>query len=57
MLSWNTSHQEEETKGVLWREFWMDEGGRNRPGGLTPWQHYDDDTYVFTSFHLFNFYL
>jgi hypothetical protein len=21
----------------------MDEGGRNRPGGLTPWQHYDDD--------------
>jgi hypothetical protein len=21
----------------------MDEGGQNRSGGLTPWQHYDDD--------------
>jgi hypothetical protein len=30
-------------QGLLWRDFWMDEGGRNRPGCLTPWQHYDDD--------------
>jgi hypothetical protein len=43
MLSWNTSQQEEETKDILWRDFWMDEEGQNRPGSLTPWQHYDDD--------------
>jgi hypothetical protein len=36
LLSWNTSRQEEETKDVLWRDFWMDERGRNRPGGLIP---------------------
>jgi hypothetical protein len=42
MLSWNTSQREGQTKDVLWRDFWMDEGGRNRPGGLTPWRHYDD---------------
>jgi hypothetical protein len=60
MLSWNTSQQEEQTNDVFWRDFWMDEGGRDRPGDLTLWQHYDDDSlykpnfildYILIQFH------
>jgi hypothetical protein len=43
VISWNTSQQGDEARDVIWRDFWMDEGGRNRPGDLTPWQHCDDD--------------